>query len=319
MPELAIQTTRLTKRFGDHVAVGDLDLAVPRGTIFGYLGPNGAGKTTTMKMLAGLYHPSSGRAVVLGVDVARHTDAIQSRIGYLPGDFRAYGDHTARRFLGLLASLRGGVDWPYVEELASRFGLDLGRRIGTLSHGNRQKVGIIQAVMHRPELLVLDEPTNGLDPLMQREFLGLLRDCRTDGSTVLLSSHVLSEVAEVADHVAMLDRGRLIAVRSMDQLQTDSVRRLELKFAGEVPLDRIERVPGVRDVRVDGRTAKLIVTGSLAELLRTVAPYGIADVETHETDLTDVFLGYYDRDGEDDAKHLREGDVGPAAQPVGMG
>ena len=318
MSEFAIRTSRLTKRFGKEVAVSNLDLDVPPGTIYGYLGPNGAGKTTTMKMLVGLYHPTAGQAVVLGLDVARHTDAVQARIGYLPGDFRGYGDHTAQRFLRLLGSLRGGVDWSYVEALADRFGLDLGRRLGTLSHGNRQKVGIIQAVMHRPELLILDEPTNGLDPLMQREFLALLSESRAGGSTVLLSSHVLAEVAAVADHVAMLDRGRLIAVRSMSQLQCDSVRKLELTFVAEVPLPALAHVPNVREVHVAGRTVHMTVAGSLEELMRTAAPYGIADVETHETDLTDVFLGYYDKEG-DDGEHLLQSDLGPAAQSLGVG
>ena len=239
--EEAVRTVGLTKTFGSRAAVADLDLVVRRGSIFGYLGPNGAGKTTTIKLLTGLYRPTAGRATVLGTDVAADRDAVQARIGYLPGDFAGYPDHTGRRFLTLLGSLRGGVDGHYVHELAERFHLDLDRRLGTLSHGNRQKVGIIQAFMHRPDLVVLDEPTNGLDPLMQHEFLSLLRETRAAGATVLLSSHVLSEVSAVADDVGILAEGRLLATRSMSRLREESARRIDLRFRTRCPPGPSER------------------------------------------------------------------------------
>ncbi|MGD9958890.1 ABC transporter ATP-binding protein [Nocardioides sp.] len=318
--ELAVSTLGLTKRFGSRVALSDLDLEVPVGSIFGYLGPNGAGKTTTIKLLAGLYRPTSGRAVVLGSDVATDRDGVQARIGYLPGDFTGYLDQTGRQFIGLLGALRGGADWDHVGSLARRLDLDLDRRMGTLSHGNRQKVGIVQALMGRPELLILDEPTQGLDPLMQREFLALLREVRDEGRTVLLSSHVLSEVEAVADTVGILDDGRLLATRTMTELHADAVRRMDLTFEDRVPAEALRAAAGVRCVEVTGPTAQITVTGSLADLFRVAAPYGVVDATTHQTDLADVFLGFYDeRSGVSDAQHLHESAVGPAAKSSRLG
>lgn len=312
--EPAVRTSGLTKRFGDRFALRQLDLEVPAGCIFGYLGPNGAGKTTTIKLVAGLWRPTAGSVTVLGRDVTRDRDAVQGRVGYLPGDFAGYPDMTGRQLLGLLGSLRGGTDWAGVNGLAERFDLELDRRIGTLSHGNRQKVGIVQAFMGRPELLVLDEPTQGLDPLMQREFLDLLRETREQGRTVLLSSHVLAEVEEIADVVGILDRGRLLATRTMAQLHADAVRRVDLRFEHAPLVEALRAAAGVRTVDVVDLTAHVTVTGSMAELLRVAAPHGVADVTTHETDLAALFLGFYDEGGERPrADRLREGAVGPAA------
>ena len=205
--EAAVRTSGLRKAFRGTVALHGLDLVVPTGSVFGYLGPNGAGKTTTIRLLTGLLRPTSGTAEVLGLDVANHPDEVQRRVGYLPGRFVAYPDLTGAEYLRYLAALRGGVDWSGVERLSERFDLDLGRRIGTLSHGNRQKVGLVQAFMHRPDLLVLDEPTTGLDPIMQAEFLTLVGEVSRSGATVFLSSHILSEVEAVADTVAILREG----------------------------------------------------------------------------------------------------------------
>ena len=314
----AVRTISLSKRFGRHVALTNLDLSVASGTICGFLGPNGAGKTTTIKLLAGLYRPTAGTVEVLGHDVARARDVVQASIGYLPGDFTGYPDHTGRRFLQLIADLRGGVDWSFVRALAERFDVDLDRRLGTLSRGNRQKVGIIHAFMNRPPLLLLDEPTSGLDPLMQREFHSLLHETRETGHTVLLSSHVLSEVAAVADDVAMLSEGTLLDFRSMDELRSSVVRRVELAFGDDVPAPLIRRGPGVRSVQVRGLTADVELVGPAASLLRAVAPYDVRDIQTHETDLADVFLGYYTK-GDADAHHLPQGTLGSAQDPARLG
>lgn len=318
--EHAVRTSGLTKHFGRRVALQDLDLEVPVGSVFGYLGPNGAGKTTTIKLLAGLYRATAGRAIVLGADVSAQRDTVQGRIGYLPGDFAGYADHTGRRLIGLLGALRGGIDWKQVGDLAERFDVDLDRRLGTLSHGNRQKIGIIQAFMGRPELLILDEPTQGLDPLMQREFLALLRETASSGRTVLLSSHVLSEVEAIADTVAILDEGRLVAARSMAELHAQAVRRVELRFDDQVPVGALQQAAGVRRVEVIGLVAHVTVTGSMADLFRAAAPYGVVDAITHETDLADLFLGFYKEGGEGrDAKHLRESAVGPTSESARLG
>ncbi len=291
--DLAIRTRRLTKRFRRHLALSELNLDVPTGVVFGYLGPNGAGKTTTIRLLAGLIRPTSGSAIVFGFDAADQYDALQRRIGYLPGDFAAYPDLTGAQYLRYLAHLRGGVDRAAVDRLAKRFELDVEVRIGTLSHGNRQKIGIIQAFMHEPELLILDEPTAGLDPIMQREFLGLVRETRDAGRTVFLSSHILTEVEAVADSVGILRRGELVTTQSVEALKAQARRRLDLTFAATPPIDRIRQIPGVQDISSDGRTAHVVVAGSTAELIKAVAPYEVTNLISHEADLEAVFLDYY--------------------------
>ncbi|GIH95775.1 ATP-binding cassette domain-containing protein [Planobispora siamensis] len=289
-----IRTRALTKRYGKTLALDGLDLEVPGPAVFGYLGPNGAGKTTTIRLLAGLLRATSGHAEVLGLDIGRDRDRAQRRIGYLPGQFTAYPDLTGDQYLRYLAGLRGGVGGKAVAGLAERFDVDLSRRIGGLSHGNRQKIGLIQAFMHEPELLILDEPTIGLDPLMQREFLALVRETRDAGRTVFLSSHILDEVEAVADTVAILRRGHLVVVRPVGELKAQAVRRMELVFAGEPPLAEAEKADGVREATADGSRLHLVVEGSTAELLRVAAPYGIESVVTHEPDLEEIFMTYYE-------------------------
>jgi ABC-2 type transport system ATP-binding protein len=288
-----IRTRGLTKHYGNVAALEDLDLEVPSGTVFGYLGPNGAGKTTTIRLLTGLIRATSGRAEVLGMDVAAQPDRVQARIGYLPGDFVAYPDLTGDEYLRYLASLRGTTDRSTRDLLATRLELDLSRPIGTLSHGNRQKVGLVQAFMHVPELLVLDEPTAGLDPLMQQEFRAMVREARDAGRTVFLSSHILDEVEAVADRVAILREGRLVVVEDVGALERQAVRRLDLSFADTPPVGVLESAGGVREVTAVGHVAHVAVEGSTAELFAAAAPHGIVDVVSHEVDLEEVFLAYY--------------------------
>lgn len=291
----AVVTTRhLTKRFGQTVAVDDLDLEVAAGGVFGLLGPNGAGKTTFLRLCVGLLRPTEGRVEVLGVDATARPDDVQSRTGYLPGTFTAYGNLTARAYLAYLASLRGGVDPDVVAGIAERLELDLDRRIDTLSHGNRQKVGIAQAFMNSPELLVLDEPTSGLDPLMQREFLAMVREAAAAGSSVVLSSHILTEVEAVADSVAILRHGRLVTLDTVDNLKARAVRRIDVMFSGPPPLDTLAGIEGVREVHGGPTSAHLVVEGHLAPLIRALAPLDVADLVTHEVDLGEIFLAAYD-------------------------
>lgn len=241
--------------------------------------------------------PSGGSAEVLGHDVVRGREAAQRCIGYLPGDFVGYPDLSGGQFLEYLSNLRGGIDPAVIKSLAKRLDLDLAVRIGALSHGNRQKVGIIQAFMHDPELLILDEPTSGLDPLVQREFLHMVREVRERGRTVFLSSHVLSEVEAVADVVAILRNGRLVVTDTVERLEHQAVRRIDLVFGGPPPAAELSGVPGVHDVQVTDRTAHLTIEGSTALLLSVAAPYGVENLVTHEPDLEDVFLGWYDEKG----------------------
>jgi ABC-2 type transport system ATP-binding protein len=215
-----IATHHLTKHFRLTRALESLDLNVLAGTVFGYFGPDGAGKTTTVRVLMGLLRPTSGSASVLGLDVVTQRVAVQSRVGYLPGNFVAYPDLTARDYLDYLANLRGRIDPARMLGYADRLGLPLDVRIGDLSQSNRQKVGLVQAFMHDPELLILDEPTSGLDPNVQREFLTMVREVRGAGRTVFLSSHVLDEVEAVADVVGILRSGRLVATARLDTLRS---------------------------------------------------------------------------------------------------
>ncbi len=299
MAGTAIETVALCKRFGRHVALDHLDLAVPSGTVFGYLGPNGAGKSTTIRVLMGLISSTSGTASVLGLDVSRRSVELSRRVGYLPGDFVAYRDLTVGDYLSYVAHLRGGVRASDVDVLVERFEVDPGRRIGTLSHGNRQKVGLIQATMHRPDLLVLDEPTSGLDPLMQREFLQLLREFRDEGRTVFLSSHVLAEVEAVADMVAIIRDGRLVTTSDIDELRARTRRRVELAFADHTapPVETLSRLDSVTICSVEGDVVALEVEGSMAELMAVAAPFGIDRVVSANVDLEDAFLQYYADEG----------------------
>lgn len=294
MAEPVVRTEGLTKSYGPTLGLDHLDLEVPAGAVFGYLGPNGAGKTTTIRLLMGLLRPTHGRAEVAGYDAWSQRTAAHRRTGYLPGDFSAYGDLTGEEFLSYLGNLRQGFDRSFVDLLAKRFDLDLTRRIGTLSSGNRQKVGLVQAFMHRPELLILDEPSAGLDPLMQREFLELVREARSAGQTVFLSSHVLTEVEQVADSVAIIRQGHLVVVERVAALKARAVRRLDLTFVDDPPpVEVIKAIPNVREARISGRTMHVAVEGSLAALLRTAADGGLDNVVTHEADLEEIFLSYY--------------------------
>lgn len=289
----AIRTVGLTKRYGPALALDGLDLEVPRGVVFGYLGPNGAGKTTTIRLLTGLLRPTAGHGEVFGLDAVSDRDEIHRRVGYLPGEFTAYPDLSGEQYLRYLANLRRTVNWSDVKLLANRLDLDLAGRIGSMSHGNRQKIGLVQAFMHRPDLLILDEPSAGLDPLMQREFVSMLREACDAGATVFLSSHMLHEVEDIADTVAILRRGRLIVVQSVEALKAKALRRVDLTFITAPPLDLLRRTRGVSDLRADGATVGVVVEGSMADLFKAAAPYGIRSVVTHETDLEEIFLTYY--------------------------
>jgi beta-exotoxin I transport system ATP-binding protein len=292
-----IHTEGLTKRYRGTPALLDLDLDVPAGALFGYLGPNGAGKTTTIRLLAGLIRPTTGSATVLGADVVQDRETVQRRIGYLPGDFVAYPDLTAADYLRYLGNLRGGVETSATTRLAKRLDLDLGHTIGAMSHGNRQKVGIVQAFQHDPELLILDEPTQGLDPLVQREFLAMLREARSAGRTVFLCSHVLSEVEAVADTVGILRKGRLVEVATVADLKAKALRRMDITFDGPPPMGVLRAVPGVTDVVANGTAVQLVVAGSMADLFTAAAPYRIASLVSHEPDLEEIFLTYYGEQG----------------------
>ncbi|HUG32180.1 MAG TPA: ABC transporter ATP-binding protein [Acidimicrobiia bacterium] len=290
----AIVTEGLTKHYGDVEALVDLDLEVMAGEVFGFLGPNGAGKTTMIRSILDLIHPTRGRATVVGLD--SHEDAVEIRrhVGYLPSDLSMYPDLTGRDMITYFANLRGGVDRAYVDELAGRLQADLGKKVGDLSSGNRQKVGLILAFMSRPQLIIMDEPSTGLDPLVQREFQAMMREVAAEGRTVFLSSHTLSEVQRVADRVGIIRNGRLVDVETVGDLRSKSIRTVELHFDVPVEASVFESVPGVRDVMVADHHATMSFDGKMDKLLRVATEhYTLVDVNTQEADLEEIFLEYY--------------------------
>jgi ABC-2 type transport system ATP-binding protein len=293
----AIVTDQLTKSYGSSRGIVDVSMTIETGEVFGFLGPNGAGKTTTIRTLLDFIRPTAGRATVLGLDPHRSSVEVHRRVGYLPGEFSLYEHMTGRDYLGFFATLRGGVDQEVIDGLAERLRSDLDTKIASLSHGNRQKIGLIQAFMHKPPLLILDEPTQGLDPIVQQTFHGLMLEARQAGQTVFLSSHVLPEVERVCDRVGIIREGRLIAVEDVGALKTHAVREIELHFASPVPTDAFADLPGVRDLEIHGDVVRCTVSGSMDALVKAAARLEVIDIESHEPSLEDIFLTFYGRDG----------------------
>jgi ABC-2 type transport system ATP-binding protein len=292
--EVAIRTEGLTKAYGSFRALDDLDLEIRTGEVFGYIGPNGAGKSTTIRLLLDLLRPTSGRAEVLGMDVRRQGIAVRRRLGYLAGELALYEQLTGRQMLGDLARLRGGVETSYVATLAERFGLPLDKPIRELSKGNKQKVGLIQAFMHRPEVLILDEPTSGLDPLLQRTFHELVGEVAAQGATVLMSSHVLSELEHVADRVAMIRTGKLLAVERIEDLKRTAPHRVAVTFAAPVSAEELAGVPGVDTVDVRGTLARFTVHGPMDPMIKAIAQHEVVTLTAEEPDLEELFIDRYE-------------------------
>jgi ABC-2 type transport system ATP-binding protein len=291
--EPAIRTERLTKFYGKSRGIVGLDLDVRPGEIFGYLGPNGAGKTTTIRLLLDLIRPTGGRAEVFGLDSHRDGIAIRRRIGFLPGELRLYGSVSADELFSYFGHLRHRFDPVDAARIAEALDLDTTREIRTLSHGNRQKVGLVQALMGRPELVILDEPTQGLDPFVQQAFYRLLDEVRADGRTVFMSSHVLPEIERTCDRVGIVREGHLLAVESVADLKARALRRLELRFDTPVPAAAFVGVPEVRDVVVVGSVVTCTVAGPVAGLFRAASAFLLVDVISAEPTLEEIFLAYY--------------------------
>ena len=287
--DLAVTTTGLTKLYGPQVGVTDLDLEVRRGEVMGLLGPNGAGKTTTLRMLVGLVRPTRGSARLLGQDILRNGAGVRARVGYLPGDLALWDHMTGAQLLGYLARLRGGMPAARYEALADRLQVDLHRRVRELSKGNRQKIGLVQALMHQPDLLVLDEPTSGLDPVVQGQFEALIREQTDRGVAVLLSSHVLDEVQRLADRAAVLQHGHLLTVDAVSDMRERTARRVRIEFGKRTPPD-VARLAGVDDVAVRHGVRTCRVRGSSVPLLQCAIGAGAFDATVEEADLEDAFL-----------------------------
>ncbi len=293
MADTAIVSQDLTKFYGTIRGIEGLDLQIEQGEVFGFLGPNGAGKTTTIRLLLDLIRPTRGRAAILGRDCHHESLAVRRSVGYLPGEFNLYENLTGRQLLTYLGSLRGGIDFTFVDTLVERLGAAYDRPLSSLSHGNKQKLALIQAFAPQPEVLILDEPTNGLDPLVRQEFHALLGEARDQGRTVFLSSHDLTEVEKTCDRIASVRDGRLIAVENVSALRDDAMRIVHLECARELPLAPFTALPSVDELQIDGHHLHCRVRGPLGPLLAAAADFEILDVLSREPHLEEFFLALY--------------------------
>jgi ABC-2 type transport system ATP-binding protein len=290
-----IRTEKLTKAYGSHRGFIDIVLVVTEGEAFGFLCPNGAGKTTTIRTLLDHIRPTSGRATIFGIETTVDPVGIHRRIGYLPGEFALYDKLTGGQTIEYFANLRGGVDATYQKQLLQRLDLDPSRKFKEYSKGNKQKVGLVVALQHRPDLLMLDEPTSGLDPLVQQTFYELIREAKTEGRTIFLSSHILSEVEKTCDRVAIIRDGRLVKVDRTEALRDLAHHEVELRFAGDPPMGAFAVLPGGSDVMADGHVLKMRVSGSITPVVREAANYELLDFVSREPSLEETFLAQYGR------------------------
>ncbi len=289
----AIETKALTKDYGNGRGIFDLDLSIAEGEVFGFLGPNGAGKTTTIRLLMGLIHATRGSARIFGLDCDRDSVAVKRRVGYCPGELPQFGGWRGSEIVAYVAGLRGDVKDAAITALATRLDLDLGRKYREYSHGNKQKLALVLAFMHQPGLVILDEPTTGLDPLVQQEFYGIVRDARTSGATIFISSHVLSEVEHVCDRVGIVREGHLATVSALEDLVGMRAFRVEIDFADDVPVDRLKRVEGLDQLVVSDHRATGLLRGTFEPLMAAVAGTRVVGFTSREPSLEEIFLTYY--------------------------
>jgi ABC-2 type transport system ATP-binding protein len=294
---VAIGTNGLTKDYGKGRGLFDLNLEVEEGEVFGYLGPNGAGKTTTIRTLMGMIHSTRGSASIFGLDCQKQGVEVKKHVGYVPGELPNFGGLRGSEIVAYMAGLRGGVDEKVVEEICRRFGLNLGQRFREYSRGTKQKLAILLGFMHRPRLLILDEPTGGLDPLNQQEFYNMCREAKDRGATAFLSSHILSEVEHISDRVGIIRSGRLVKTASLAELHDIRVYQVEIEFAGPPPVDAIRAAAGVDHVEVEGGHVRCTVHAMFKPLMDAIAGSSVVNLSSHEPSLEEVFLTYY-REGD---------------------
>ena len=294
--EFAVRTHGLTKLYGQLTALSELTLEVRRGEVFGYLGPNGAGKTTTIRLLMDFIRPTAGSATIFGFDAQTRSRDVRRRVGNLPGEFSLWPNLSGWETLQFIGRLRGGFPRAHTGELAERLDLDLARRVGDLSHGNKQKVGLVQALMGAPDLLILDEPTTGLDPLVQQTFHRLPGEAREAGQTVLMSSHALSEVERVCDRIGILRAGCLQAVQEIGALRKAATRWITLRFAEPVDEAVFAAIPGVSELTSADGALRMRVSGEVDPVLKAAARWRALDIESQEPSLEEAFFEYYAED-----------------------
>ena len=299
--EPVIRTEALTKSYGEHRGIIDVDLTVNEGEAFGFLGPNGAGKTTTIRTLLDHLRPTSGRALVFGIETTVDPVAIHRRIGYLPGEFALYDKLTGGQTIEYFANLRGGVEPGYQRDLITRLDIDPSRKFKEYSKGNQQKIGLIVALQHRPDLLILDEPTSGLDPLVQQTFFDVIREAKAEGRTVFMSSHILSEVEKTCDRVAIIRDGQLARVDRVEALRDMAHHHVELRFASAPPVGEFEALPGVSEVVATDHTITMRVSGPITPVVHAAARHEVIDFVSREPSLEETFLAEYGHDNSEAA------------------
>ncbi len=293
-----IETTKLTKYYGKSRGIVDLDMTVNEGEIYGFIGPNGAGKSTTIRTLLGLIHPTGGSATVFGKDIVTAGPEIRQEVGYLPSEVFYYDDMRAIDLLKYSASFYDKnvkTTEKRARELAERFDLDLKKKIDDLSYGNKKKVGIIQGLAHKPKLIILDEPTGGLDPLIQQEFFHLLKEENAEGATILFSSHILSEVQKLCDRVAIIKEGSIIRVDQIRTLLENATKRLTLELAVETDASAFA-LDGVSDLVFTNHTASFLYRGHVNDLTALLAKIDLMDLQVEEPDLEEIFMHYYQKE-----------------------
>ena len=295
-----IEVERLNKSYSGKRGIVDVSFHVAEGEVYGFLGPNGAGKTTTIRILMALLSADGGVARIAGHDVWRDSVEIKRLVGYLPGELSLDPGLTGAQILEYFGHLRGGVDQAYVKQLVKRFDLDPNRKFRQYSSGNKRKVGLIQAFMHRPRLVVLDEPTNGLDPLNQQEFGRLVGEVRGEGRTVFLSSHILSEVEQTCSRVAIIREGRLVREGGLAELKDIKRHEVTITFVEPAPAEEFRTLAGVDkvDALADGHTVRLTVQGGVDAVIKAAAKHAVVTLTTHEPSLDDIFMHYYQADGQ---------------------
>jgi ABC-2 type transport system ATP-binding protein len=294
----AIEIRGLAKNYGRVKALKGVDLDVSCGEIYGFLGPNGAGKTTAIRCMLDLIRPQGGSISMLGINPQEEPEAVKERVGYLPGELHVDENMTARQIFRFFDRLRGNrSDWEFIEELSERLKLELISPIKNFSKGNRQKIGVVQALMHKPELLLLDEPTGGLDPLMQQEVLRMLAEAQDNGATVFFSSHIISEVQAVADRVAIIREGKIVEVAVTADLLNRSMRQVRIRFQQPTEAEELYELPGVELIAKDDSMGMLLqVEGPMDVLIKTLAKYPVNDFETERASLEEIFLAYYNEE-----------------------
>ena len=290
----SIEITNLTKIYDKNVrALSEVNLSVNQGEVFGFLGPNGAGKSTTIRLLLGIIKPTTGLVHILGMNHLKNSIEIRKKIGYLPGEFSIYPNLTGCQILTFFSNIKNEYDEKYVNVLAEKLQIDLNQQFGTLSQGNKQKIGIIQAIMHKPELIILDEPTNGLDPLVRNKFYEIISDLKDKKRTIFFSSHNISEVEKLCDRIGIIREGKLITTEKISELKSKQIQIFEIEFSETKPQKKDFTLPNIENIEVYDKTVKFTVIGNPTNIIKKVSEFEIKKLITHEPSLEGIFMTYY--------------------------